>query len=173
MDSRANSTREDGPVLPEIKEADERKLCDDGVHANAGAADDTATSGLLPVPKPVEPKAPSIPEVEPGNKRSPRAALASTFGQQLNKPTPTKALLPLGAKGNAAKIFPADVPRGELLAKFGSTTGDAQNDGHQQQFADKSSAGGSVVQHGGNSDQIFTPPSPFTSDASGIKMYQS
>ena len=80
MDSRANSTREDGPVLPEIKEADERKLCGDGVHANAGAADDTATSGLLPVPKPVEPKAPSIPEVEPGIKRSQRAALATTFG---------------------------------------------------------------------------------------------
>ena len=138
MDSRANSTREDGPVLPEIKEADERKLCDDGVHEDAGAADDTATSGLLPVPKPVEPKAPPIPGVEPGNKRSPRAALASTFGQQLNKPTQTKALLPLGAKGNAAKIFPADDPRRESLANFGSTTGDAQNYDQRQQFANNS-----------------------------------
>ena len=78
MDSRANSTREDGPGLPEDKEAEERRLCATGVQDNAGAADGTATSRLLPVPKPVEPTAPSIPEVEPGNKRSPRAALAST-----------------------------------------------------------------------------------------------
>ena len=64
MNSRANSTREDGPGLPDDKEAEERKLCDKGVHEDAGAADGTATSRLLPVPKPVEPTAPSIPEVE-------------------------------------------------------------------------------------------------------------
>ena len=55
MNSRANSTHEDGPGLPESKEAEERELCDKGVHEDAGAADGTATSGLLPVPKPVEP----------------------------------------------------------------------------------------------------------------------
>ena len=70
MDSRANSTYEDGLGLPGSTEAKERALCDKGVHENAGAADGTATSSLLPVPKPVEPIAPSIPEVEPGNKRS-------------------------------------------------------------------------------------------------------
>ena len=135
MDSRANSTYEEGPRLPEDMEAAERESCDKGVHENAGAADGTATSGLLPVPKPVEPIAPSIPEVEPGNKRSQRAALATTFGLQQTKPTQTKAILPLGAKGNAAKIFPADDPRRESLANFGSTTGDAQNYDQRQQFA--------------------------------------
>ena len=124
MDSRANSTYE-GPGLPEDMEADERKSCDEGVHEDAGAADGTATSGLLPVPNPVEPIAPSIPEVEPGNKRSQRAALATTFGQQQTKPTQTKAILPLGAKGNAAKISPAEDPRGESLAKFQATSEDA------------------------------------------------
>ena len=143
MDSRANSTYEDGPRLPEDMEAAERESCDKGVHENSGAADGTATSRLLPVPKPVEPIAPSIPEVEPGNKRSHRAALATTLGLPKTKPTQTKAILPLGAKGNAAKIFPADDPRRESLANFGSTTGDAQNYDQRQQFADKSESGGS------------------------------
>ena len=92
MNSRANSTHEDGPGLPGSTEAKERASRDKGVQDNAGAADGTATSGLLPVPKPVEPIAPSIPEVEPGNKRSQRAALASSFGQQQTKPTQTKAI---------------------------------------------------------------------------------
>ena len=118
MNSRANSTCEDGPGLPGPTEAKERALCGKGVQENAGAADGTATSRLLPVPKPVEPIAPSIPEAEPGNKRSQRAALATTLGLQQTKPTQTKAILPLGAKGNAAKIFSAAIPRGESLAKF-------------------------------------------------------
>ena len=96
MDIRANATYEDGLGLPGSTEAEERAQSDKGVHENAGAADDTATSGLLPVPKPVEPIAPSIPEVEPGIKRSQRAALATTTGQHQNKTTPTKAILPLG-----------------------------------------------------------------------------
>ena len=79
MNSRAFSLNEQDPRLPEDVEADERKSCDQGVREQAGAAGGTATSGLLPVPKPVEPIAPSIPEVEPGNKLSPRVALASTF----------------------------------------------------------------------------------------------
>ena len=147
MDSRANATREDDPGLPGTKEAEERAQSE-GVYENAGAADDTATSGLLPVPKPVEPIAPSIPEVEPGIKRSQRAALATTIGLPKPKPTQNKAIPPLGAKGNAAKIYPADVPRGESLANFGSTTEDAQDYDQQQQFANKSESGGSVVQHG-------------------------
>ena len=57
MNSRAKSTREDGPGLPDNKEAEERKLGGKGVHEDAGAADGTATSRLPPVPKPVEPKA--------------------------------------------------------------------------------------------------------------------
>ena len=95
MYSRANSTREDGPGLQDDTEAEERQLCDKGVQEDEGAADGMATPGLLPVPKPVEPKAPSIPEVEPaGNKLSQREALASTFGQHQTKPTPTKASYP-------------------------------------------------------------------------------
>ena len=80
MNSRAISPNEEGPRLPEDSEAAERKSCDQGVREQAGAAGGTATSGLLPVPKPVEPIAPSIPGVEPGNKRSQRAALATTLG---------------------------------------------------------------------------------------------
>ena len=119
MNSRAISLNEHDPKLPADMEAAQRKSCDQGVREQAGAADGTATSGLLPVPKPVEPIAPSIPEVEPGNKRSQRAALATTFGQQTTKPTQTKAILPLGAKGNAAKIFPAEVrSAGEIARKF-------------------------------------------------------
>ena len=122
MNSRAISLNEQDPSLPEDVEAAERKSCDQGVREQAGAAGDMATSELLPVPKPVEPTAPSIPEVEPGNKRSPRAALASTLGLQKQKPTQTTAIPPLGAKGNARKFFPADDPRGESLANFESNT---------------------------------------------------
>ena len=70
MNSRAISLNEQDPRLPADVEAAQRKSCDKGVREQAGAADGTATSGLLPVPKPVEPIAPSIPEVEPGNKQS-------------------------------------------------------------------------------------------------------
>ena len=52
MDSRANSTREDGPGLPENKEVDERELCDTGVREQEGTTDDKATSQQLPVSKP-------------------------------------------------------------------------------------------------------------------------
>ena len=60
MYSRANSTREDGPGLQDDTEAEERQLCDKGVQEDEGAADGMATPGLLPVPIPVEPEAPSL-----------------------------------------------------------------------------------------------------------------
>ena len=93
MNSRAFSLNEQDPRPPEDVEAAERESCDQGVREQEGAAGDMATSKLLPVPKPVEPIAPSIPEVEPGNKRSHRAALATTLGLPKTKPTQTKAIL--------------------------------------------------------------------------------
>ena len=57
----------------------------------------------------------------------------SSFGQQksTNQPTASKSL-PLGAKGNAAKIFSAAIPRGESLANFLADSGDAQSDMKQR-----------------------------------------
>ena len=99
-----------------------------------------ARSSKLPVPKLVEPNAPSFPEVEPKQRPS-RAAEESSTGPPNKTKTNLKANPIPSGKGNAAKIYPADVPRGESLANFGSTTGDAQNYDHRQQFANKSDSG--------------------------------
>ena len=169
MDSKANATRKEDQGFTEDVEAAERATEGAGVHNTEGAAGDTKTPRLLPVPTLVEPFAPSIPEVEPFNKHSPRVASGLTTGQQTNKPTQTKVFPPLGAKGNAAKIYPAEGPRGKSLPKFGQTTGDAQEFAQQHEFMNTCDSSDGVVKHGGTSDQIFTPQSsPFSADASKI-----
>ena len=94
----------------------------------SGAFDELVSSMKLPVPLQVEAATPTFPVVESKDLSS-RVDPGSTFGQQkpTNQPTASKSL-PSGAKGNAAKIFSADVPRGESLAKFQTDSEDAQND---------------------------------------------
>ena len=99
-----------------------------GNSTRSGAFDELVSSTKLPVPLQVEAATPAFPVVESKDLSS-RVDPGSTFGQQkpTNQPTASKSL-PSGAKGNPAKIFSADVPRGESLAKFQTASEDAQND---------------------------------------------
>ena len=74
----------------------------------SGAFDELVSSMKLPVPLQVEAATPTFPVVESKDLSS-RVDPGSTFGQQkpTNQPTASKSL-PLGAKGNAAKIFSAE-----------------------------------------------------------------
>ena len=126
----------------------------------------TATTGLLPVPQLVEPSAPTSPVVEPDNKHSPRVALGSTTGQHTQKQKHQNAILLPTGKGNAAKIFPAHGARGESLANFGSTPGDAQNYNDPQDFAQ---FGDGVSKPEGSINNSASPRTPpFPADASKI-----
>ena len=82
MNSEAKATRKEDPGFPRDVEAAERASDDKGVHDTEGAAGDTKTPRLLPVPTLVEPNAPSFPEVEPVIKHSHRVASGFTTGLQ-------------------------------------------------------------------------------------------
>ena len=101
--------RPEDQAAPKDAEADERKSCDQGVQELDRAADGTTTSRLLPVPTLVEPFAPSIPEVEPGNKHPPRVALASTAGLQQQNVTHHPFLRGLYYTGRYIILKGADV----------------------------------------------------------------
>lgn len=130
----------------------------------SGAFDELVSSMKLPVPLQVEAATPTFPVVESKDLSS-RVDPGSTFGQQkpTNQPTASKSL-PSGAQGNAAKIFSADVPRGESLAKFQTASEDAQNDMKAKRTLVMVGSNSSVL----SDQQYLTTPSPFSAEQSRI-----
>ena len=165
MDSGATASGIHDP-RPHEEVGQERAAQAAGVQASSTSPADTTTTGLLPVPQLVEPSAPTSPVVEPDNKHSPRVALGSTTGQHTQKQKHQNAILLPTGKGNAAKIFPAHGARGESLANFGSTPGDAQNYNDQQDFAQFGDGVTKPERSINNSASPRTPP--FSADASKI-----
>ena len=99
----------------------------------SGADGELVSPTELPVSQQVEANTPVFPTVEKFDLSS-RDDLGSSLGQQNKSTNPQQQKsLPLGAKGNAAKISPAEDPRGESLAKFQATSEDAQNDMQQRE----------------------------------------
>ena len=133
--------------------------------SRSGADGELVSPDELPVSQQVETHTPVFPTVEE-NDLSSRDDHGSSLGQQNNSTNPLQQKsLPLGAKGNAAKISPAEDPRGESLAKFQATSEDAQNDMKQRETVEMVESK-SLEQ----SDQLqMGTPSPFTTNESIIR----
>ena len=117
----------------------------------------------LPVPKQVEDTSPTFPVVEE-TVLSSRVELGSSIGQQNKQPNQKhNQPSPLGAKGSAAQIFSAAVPRGESLAKFSANSGDAQSSMEQRE-----TLGMVDSKTPKQSDQLLMGTPPFSTDESMI-----